>query len=98
MGRSTAEGYNEAVNEGILSLEQAVGVHLKYNHYPPVPDCMVPIAIRAISKARQGLWDKKVKLPKGVYHKEFGKLVPVSEVIRSYHLDTFLDQEDPEDF
>jgi hypothetical protein len=92
MGRMSAEGYKACVNEGLISEDIALHIHLTSNHYPPIPLTMIPVAKRAIVKANRGEWDKKVRMPEGVSHRVYGNLVPVHQVISHMHLDTFLDQ------
>ena len=97
MGRMTAVGCKDMVDEGQMSLDNALMIHLRSNHYPPIPSSMVPVAKRALAKANKGEWNKKVRLPEGVEHRVHGKLVPVHIVMEYMHLDSFLDQPE-EDF
>ena len=94
MGSMTALGYKDMVDEGQMSLENALAIHLRSNHYPPIPTSMIRPCMRAIKKANRGEWDKRVRLPKGISHKIYGSFVPVHEVIREVHLETFLDLEE----
>lgn len=91
MGTMTALGYKEMVDEGQMSLENALTIHLRSNHYPPIPSSMIRPCMRAIEKANRGEWNKKVRLPEGVEHRVYGRLVPVHELVNHAHLDTFLD-------
>lgn len=96
MGSISAMGMKEQVGEGNVSIDTALSWHLTSNHYPPIPSYMIPVAKRAIAKANRGEWEKKVRLPKDVEHRVYGKLVPVHEVVSHMHLDCFLDQDDDE--
>jgi len=96
MGRMSAAGYKDCVNEGLMTEDEALRIHLTSNHYPPIPLMMLPVAKRALEKARRGEWEKKLRMPKDVTHKVYGKLVPVHEVMSHMHLDTFLDTEEGE--
>ena len=90
MGYMNALAFSGEVQEGNVSLENALRWHLGSNHYPPVPASMVPVCVRAIAKAKRGLWDAKVRLPEGCTYR--GKsLASVSAVIRGHHLEAFLE-------
>ncbi len=93
MGTLGAIGMADEVGSGHISLRQALGWHLQSNHYPPHPAFMVSVAERAILKARDGDLDSKIRLPKGVEHARYGRLVPVWEVIDGLHLGPFVDEE-----
>ena len=67
--------------------------HLQSNHYPPIPDCMLPVVRRAISYAARGKWETLLTLPEGVSHKKHGKRAPVWEVVKHAHLDAFITAE-----
>jgi len=91
MGRMTAEGYKKSIDDGSLSLENAISIHLSSNHYPPLPSTLVPVALKALTKAKKGEWEKKIRLPEGLEHKIYGKLVPVQVVMDYMHLEPFLE-------
>ncbi len=55
-----------AMSETDLTLEQALAWHLRSNHYPPVPESMVPTCIEAINAYWEDDLDKMVSLPAGV--------------------------------
>lgn len=81
-----------------LTLEDAIGMHLRGNHYPPVPLSMVPVCIEAINafnEDREG--DKMIKLPEGVSWR--GQLeAPAYSIIEAHHLDAWLDLDMDEAF
>jgi hypothetical protein len=91
MGTTGALGFKQAVDEGQISLAVAIGWHLGSNHFPPVPQVWVPVAIEAIDAANEDDWDRELHRPEG-YDQE--SLIIVSEVIEGLHLDSFLDIED----
>lgn len=92
MGSTFAMDLAEGVKTK-LQLENAVRTHLLYNHYPPLPSSMVGPCVRAIEYANRGEYDKKVRLPEGMFYK--GKrLAPVDAVIEAHHLEFFLDEDD----
>ena len=97
MGSMGAQGFKDLIDDGSCKLEAALLWHLRANHYPPVPSAMVKPAKLAIQYANRGKWNSNITLPPGILWR--GKKVsPVSAIIESLHLDTFLDdQEDCND-
>lgn len=102
MGRTGAEGMAEQVSLG-LSLRTAVSWHLTCNHYPPLPESLVDVAVKAIDLGNHGVagddeaWDIEIDLPEGVSYK--GKTTArVGDIVEEFHLDSFLDTDDEEDF
>ena len=96
MGTMGAIGMADEVGAGRISLRQALGWHLQSNHYPPHPAFMIDVAERAVRKARAGDLESKVRLPKGVEHRLYGRLVPAWAIIDSLHLDPYIDEEERE--
>lgn len=73
-----------------ITLEDAIGMHLRGNHYPPVPLSMVPVCIEAIDAYNEGDASVMVKLPEGVSWR--GQLeAPAYAIIEAHHLDAWLD-------
>ena len=97
MGSTVAMGYAELVANGTVKLEQAIRGHLLGNFYPPHPECMVPVAVRAINKVNNGE-TSKVRLPEGVEHNRYGKLVPPEVVVEALRLEYFINREDEEEW
>lgn len=85
-------GHNFAVDlagEERLSLEQAVGIHLRSNHYPPVPLAMVEPCIEAIEKCNEGDSGALVDLPEGV--KWRGETTaPAYAIVEAHHLEPWV--------
>jgi len=69
MGYATAAGYAEAVTEGSISLEAAIGAHMSTNLYPPPPAYMTAVAVAAV-EGYDPEDDHMVSLPEGVTYKE----------------------------
>lgn len=85
-------GYNAARDMAAhAKLETALHWHLTANHYPPHPAFMVGPAVRAVRNARRGDYDKRVRLPRGVEHRTYGRLVPTHAMVESLHLEAFID-------
>jgi hypothetical protein len=77
------------VEEGTTSLENAIGIHLTSNCYPPLPDSLIPCCIRALKNAQKGLWDKNILLPKGITYR--GKrTAPTEECIEAWRIKKFI--------
>lgn len=93
MGALGAWGMSEAVNEGTVTLRQAISWHLSGNHYPPVPLEMVQVCLDAIALANNGEYDAEVTLPEKTLWRGHGS-APVSAIVDGFHLDAFLDQEE----
>jgi len=74
--------------------DQTLSWHLKGNHYPPLPDAILPLAKRAIKKANMGEWDANISLRGTEISWRGKKSVPVSECIEAWHLYCFLNQND----
>jgi len=84
MGRTFIEGF---LTEGV-ERERALGIHLQYNHYPPVSTDFVPACIKAIDAGFEAEynkdWDIDIELPNG-------KIRKASQIIEGLHLDAFFD-------
>ena len=79
-----------AEDEFGLGLENSISIHLRSNHYPPVPDIMVPVCIDAIDAVNtEGDWDKEITLPEGVSWKGLTS-APASAIIEQHHLEFWL--------
>jgi hypothetical protein len=89
MGRLAAEGFAEAVDDGDVDLEVAIGWHLGRNHYPPVPSGMIPVCIEAIEYARGGWLEREVDL-RGEASYRGADEAPVWAIVEQHHLDSFI--------
>jgi hypothetical protein len=89
-------GYNTALDlaENIdVTLEDAIGMHLQGNHYPPVPLSMVQPCIEAIDAYYDEDIDKEIEMPEGVSYK--GKTTaPAWAIIEQHHLSAWLPEEE----
>lgn len=73
-----------------LDIETQVEIHLKSNHYPPVPAIMVQPCIEAIDAVNDaGLWDLEIPLPEGVLYKGLTS-APAHAIISNHHLEAWL--------
>lgn len=92
MGSLQAMEMAAATEDGRISLDQALHWHLQSNHYPPVPPEMVAVAKRAIRACESGDYNRRVRLPEGVQHRRYGRLVPAFVVAEYLHLDAFINE------
>lgn len=65
MGALGAAGFAEQVDEGNVSLRNALSWHLTSNHYPPLPSYFIPTAAAAIEAGQEEDWDREIELPRG---------------------------------
>lgn len=80
------------IDEGTLTLDNALCWHLTGNHYPPVSLDFLPAVKEALSYAQDAidtdddeLWKKVIELPNG-------KKLTVAAIIEGLHLDGFLNE------
>jgi hypothetical protein len=52
-----------AITETDTTLEQQLSWHLSGNHYPPIPQSMIPVCIEAIDAYWEDDTNKLIKLP-----------------------------------
>lgn len=73
-----------------LDMETQIGIHLRGNHYPPVPSSMIKPCIEAIDAVNDlGLWSADIELPEGVSWK--GNIVaPAHAIIEAHHLHSWI--------
>ncbi len=91
MGHNIA---HDLANEDFgLTLEQTLSIHLTSNHYPPVPNNMVPVCVEAIHLANEGEWEARVNLPDGVSWRDETS-APVWAIIEGHHLEAWLGEAD----
>lgn len=87
-------GYNTAVDLAeSFDLDQAILIHLRNNHYPPVPASMVEPCIDAIDAYYEEDYDKLIKLPEGISWRGQTSS-PASAIIEAHHLQAWLPETD----
>jgi hypothetical protein len=73
-----------------LGIEQQIEIHLKSNHYPPIPNIMVQPCVEAIDAVNDlGLWDVLIPLPEGVEYKGL-KEASAGAIIEAHHLQAWI--------
>ena len=72
-----------------LDLETQIGIHLRGNHYPPVPNSMIQPCIDAIDAYYEEDYYRKITLPEGVSWKGMTK-APACAIVEAHHLEAWL--------
>jgi hypothetical protein len=76
-----------------LDMESAIGMHLRGNHYPPVPLSMVQPCIDAIDAYWEEDQDRLIEMPAGVSYKG-NTHAPAWAIIEQHHLDAWCTESD----
>jgi hypothetical protein len=71
-----------------LDMESAIAMHLRVNHYPPVPTSMVQPCIDAIDAYWEDSIERHIDLPEGVLWRG-ETYAPDWAIIESHHLDSW---------
>ena len=79
----------ELKDGGIVTRETAIRIHLTSNHYPALPESMVPVCIQAIEAYNGGRPDAMLELPEGIYFKG-DNICDARTLIINCHLDPWL--------
>jgi hypothetical protein len=82
-----------ASGELTLPLEEAIAIHLRSNHYPPVPLSMVTPCIEAIDKCNEGDSGALIDLPDPIKWKGASQ-APAYAVIEGHHLEPWVQWDD----
>lgn len=86
MGSKTAEA---AANN--LGLVEGLRIHLRANHYPPIPLTFVEVAIMAIERFHAGAkFSELIQLPEGASWGEGRTDITVGEAIKKMKLKPWL--------
>ena len=92
MGRTSALGMADAVQQNQISETAALEWHLQSNHYPPISTVFVPMALAAIAACRAGEPERAISGPEGWRHNRYGAQVPASALVEELHLESFLEE------
>ena len=86
MGRNMAtELANGTLN---LNMADSIAMHLRVNHYPPVPTSMVQPCIDAIDAYWEDDFNREIELPEGVLWRG-NENAPAYAIIESHHLEAW---------
>jgi len=69
-----------------LDMESAIAMHLRANHYPPVPTSMVEPCMHAIDAYWEDSMERRIELPEGVLWRGENS-APAWAIIESHHLE-----------
>ena len=72
-----------------LDLETQIGIHLRGNHYPPVPSSMIQPCIDAIDAYYDEEYNRKIDLPEGITWRNMVK-APAYAIVEAHHLEAWL--------
>lgn len=72
-----------------LSLKEAITIHLRSNHYPPIPLDMVEPCINAIEAYNELDSEKLIELPNGITWRNRNS-APAYAIIEGHHLEAWL--------
>jgi len=73
----------------LITLEGDLRFHLQNNHYPPVPDVMIPIALKAVVLCRNDQFNKTIEIP---IEYRMGWMVPAYVIVEAYHLEPWVNE------
>ena len=84
-------GHNMAVDlvKSVIDIHQSITIHLRSNHYPPVPYSMVQPCIDAIYACDEQEYDKLIELPEGVEWRGQSS-APAHAIVEGHHLEAWL--------
>lgn len=81
----------EIANATNLTMEERLSWHLQANHFPPIDEAFIPIAMQAIDAANTNNWDTAINMPNGLTR-------TVAFIVEKMHLEPFVnDMEVPDD-
>lgn len=92
MGHTYAAGLADEVGE-LIDLNTALHIHLRSNHYPPLPTAMVEPCVAAIDAANDGDFDRHIDLT-GIAQWRGNDYAPAWAIIEGHHLDSFIAYEE----
>jgi len=76
-----------------LDMESAIAMHLRVNHYPPVPTTMVQPCMDAIDAYWEEDLNRHIELPDGVLWRG-EEYAPAWAIIESHHLDAWCSEDE----
>jgi hypothetical protein len=76
-----------------LDMESAIAMHLRVNHYPPVPTSMVPTCMDAIDAYWEEDLNRNIDLPAGVSWRG-ENYAPAYAIIESHHLEQWCTEDE----
>ncbi len=93
MGIQQAQEYAALEN-----LDWGLSAHAESNHYPPLPQSLIPVWKEVIQWVNEGnSGDTLFKLPQGITYKGFAS-APAQAIIENHHLVAWIQSDDETDF
>jgi hypothetical protein len=74
----------------LITLEGDLRWHLQNNHYPPVPDVIIPMAVKAVILCRNDKFNETIVT--FFEHQFYGWSVPAYAVVEAYHLEPWVNE------
>lgn len=84
---SKADETSKLIASADLDLKAKLSWHLQGNHYPPIDESFIPVAIEAIQLANNDYWDVVLDYPNGLQR-------TVAFTVEHLHLQWFLDNQE----
>ncbi len=82
-------GYTKAIEMvNLMDLELCIRWHLNYNHYPPIPIEMIPIAVKAVRLCRDNKFDETIVT--FFEHHGYGWSLPAYVIVKIYNLEPWV--------
>jgi hypothetical protein len=79
----------------LMDLEQGIRWHLRHNHYPPVPNEMVPVAVEAVRLCREDKFDETIVIFfEHQDYKLYGWSVPAYAIVNIFNLEPWVNELD----
>ena len=83
-------GYTQALRVlDLITLEGDLRWHLQNNCYPPAPNVMIPILVKAVILCRNDQFNETIEVP--IEHR-MGWLVPAYVIVESYQLEPWVNE------
>jgi hypothetical protein len=95
MGNLYAASLAEEVG-GLIDLRSALHIHLRSNHYPPVPTAMIEPCVAAIEAVNEDDWDREIDLT-GIAQWRGNDYAPAWAIVEGHHLGAFVGSHDDEE-
>jgi len=73
----------------LINLEQDIRWHLEHNHYPRVPDVIIPIAVKAVMLCREDKFNETIEVP--IEHR-MGWMLPAYMIVEAYQLEFWVNE------
>jgi hypothetical protein len=74
-------------------MDAGLEIHLRSNHFPPVPLEMIPVCKEAIQLMNEGLFNSQVELPLGTRYRG-DTTAPAWAITDAHHLDAWIEEEE----